>query len=1159
VINRFTAVTVARVMHRRGGIGSWEAPISSAGEAAMPRRGRRASAAGVALVVAAAFLLLSGVARASVVTKTFSTAGCSLWTVPAGVASVSGYAVGAAGDTGGTTLLGLSGGTGGKGDAVSGTISTPTAGPLEVCVDYEGAIGGSLGAGGADAGGGGGDSLVAWNEAPDGVNPNTDPAGVPGLVAGGGGGGGVGGGDGFVTGNGGNAGDPTGGQGTPFGSLGGAGGSVSPQPNATNVTAPAPGEALVYGQYGQPGAGAALSGAGGGGGAGFYGGYGGGYQSGDGAAGDGGGGGGADRCENTAYTSCTKVDSGAGTVHGAGTAPGDAEVVLSYDLPDPTITITTPANGASYALDQGVTENFSCSDPSGITSCSNQVEESSGATLPTFLAGTYSLTVTAKATDGSVATKTVTYSVAVPTESVTTPVAGATYLQGQSVPSSFSCADGAGALGLVTNGCVDQNGNPSGTAIDTSTPGTYTYSVTATSKDGASTSSTVTYYVAQIGVLAPKRSGDSVYTLGEPIGGDFFCTFSFVGQLGSCVDASGNVSGLSVVDTSTAGEHTFKVFASVDGGQPAEVDVPYDVQATQTISWPAQGPVTYGQLPDVLPYGPAVTLAATASSGLPVKYSVVSGPCTVTDFFAVEWLMTASGAGSCVIDADQAGDGVNYSAAPTVQQTITIDQAVMHVDANSVSTPYGTPPTLGYTLRASDFVNGDKPASIGLTGSPVCTSSAGSSPSVGTYPGAITCDPAGMSSPNYAFVAGNSGALTVTAAALESIQLTPSPGSVPAGETVAFTATGTYSDGSTAPLTSGVSWSESSGGTVASIDPSSGVATGVATGTDTMTATDGSISGQAQLTVTAPVLTGLAVNPTSLSLAKGATGPLKVTGAYSDGTSADLTGTVTWSSSNTAVATVSAGIVTAVGTGTATITATDGSESAHAQVTVTDSLAQLVVFTSTQPSGATVGGSYAVSAIGGLSGSPVVFSIDSSSTAGACSVSGASVSFTGTGTCRIDANQAGGNGYAPAPQVGQSFTIAAAPGTGTPTPTPQPSKVVHDATAFKIVSIARHHRELVVVIKVTGSGELAVLATHAIGTIKHDLLVPGASRYAFAYTTRSVAAAGRVSVKISPSAFGLALLGDSRLPHHHHPRLSIAVLFRAPDGGTSFQRKPFLW
>lgn len=93
-------------------------------------------------------------------------------------------------------------------------------------------------------------------------------------------------------------------------------------------------------------------------------------------------------------------------------------------------------------------------------------------------------------------------------------------------------------------------------------------------------------------------------------------------------------------------------------------------------------------------------------------------------------------------------------------------------------------------------------------------------------------------------------------------------------------------------------------------------------------------------------------------------------------------------------------------------------------------LPQAITFSSTVPAAAKVGDSYTVTATGGASGNPVVFSIDPSTSA-VCSIAGATVSLTGVGTCTINANQAGGNAsgtdYSAAPQVQQSFAVAARP------------------------------------------------------------------------------------------------------------------------------------
>ncbi len=70
----------------------------------------------------------------------------------------------------------------------------------------------------------------------------------------------------------------------------------------------------------------------------------------------------------------------------------------------------------------------------------------------------------------------------------------------------------------------------------------------------------------------------------------------------------------------------------------------------------------------------------------------------------------------------------------------------------------------------------------------------------------------------------------------------------------------------------------------------------------------------------------------------------------------------------------------------------------------------------------------------------VTLSVDSSSTAGACAVSGASLALTAPGTCVVNADQAGDSNYLAAPQVQASIAVAAAPATTTTTtPNPNPT------------------------------------------------------------------------------------------------------------------------
>jgi hypothetical protein len=89
----------------------------------------------------------------------------------------------------------------------------------------------------------------------------------------------------------------------------------------------------------------------------------------------------------------------------------------------------------------------------------------------------------------------------------------------------------------------------------------------------------------------------------------------------------------------------------------------------------------------------------------------------------------------------------------------------------------------------------------------------------------------------------------------------------------------------------------------------------------------------------------------------------------------------------------------------------------------------------TAPTSGTVAGSATLSATGGDSPNPVTFSVDTTSGAGVCNMSGtngSTVNYTAVGTCVVDANQAGDADYTAAPQVQQSITVApAVPGAPT--------------------------------------------------------------------------------------------------------------------------------
>jgi 6-phosphogluconolactonase len=156
---------------------------------------------------------------------------------------------------------------------------------------------------------------------------------------------------------------------------------------------------------------------------------------------------------------------------------------------------------------------------------------------------------------------------------------------------------------------------------------------------------------------------------------------------------------------------------------------------------------------------------------------------------------------------------------------------------------------------------------------------------------------------------------------LVSIAVTPATPSIGLGATQQFKATGTFSDNSTQDLTSQVTW-DSATKTVATIS-AAGLATSVAQGTSKITATQGTVSGNTTLTVTAPVAVSIKINPANPTIAVGSTVDFTGVALFSDGSTQPLTGAVAWSSGTAATASIIAtsGISLGLAPGTSTITA----------------------------------------------------------------------------------------------------------------------------------------------------------------------------------------------------------------------------------------------
>ncbi|MFH0899557.1 MAG: Ig-like domain-containing protein, partial [Pseudomonadota bacterium] len=171
--------------------------------------------------------------------------------------------------------------------------------------------------------------------------------------------------------------------------------------------------------------------------------------------------------------------------------------------------------------------------------------------------------------------------------------------------------------------------------------------------------------------------------------------------------------------------------------------------------------------------------------------------------------------------------------------------------------------------------------------------------------------------------------LTVTAALLAGIDVNPYNPTIPAGTTVALNATGHYSDGSAQDITGQVVWSSGSINVAAVSNEAdfAGLVTGGAAGTSVISARLGDKSGSVTVNVTAAILSGIEVLPPDASIANGTRIGMRAIGHFSDGSVRDITGGVSWSSSDSSVAVASnatgeAGVVLALAEGNCVITAT---------------------------------------------------------------------------------------------------------------------------------------------------------------------------------------------------------------------------------------------
>ncbi len=220
----------------------------------------------------------------------------------------------------------------------------------------------------------------------------------------------------------------------------------------------------------------------------------------------------------------------------------------------------------------------------------------------------------------------------------------------------------------------------------------------------------------------------------------------------------------------------------------------------------------------------------------------------------------------------------------------------------------------------------------------------------------ITAALTGMGAPGQVSIV-----LTAAPRVLESISLSPLDASVTVTGNQTYTATGNYSDSTTADLTGTATWAvvnniNGSGGQATNIGASvTATAEGIVKVTATDTTSTPNVTGATYLNIG---LTAISVSPTNPSVPKGTQQQFTATGTFT-GPSLDVTNSVVWASQDTTIAEITSGLpacgscpngglATAHELGTSNITASSGAVNSNTAVlTVIDPVITSVVISPT--------------------------------------------------------------------------------------------------------------------------------------------------------------------------------------------------------------------
>ena len=206
-------------------------------------------------------------------------------------------------------------------------------------------------------------------------------------------------------------------------------------------------------------------------------------------------------------------------------------------------------------------------------------------------------------------------------------------------------------------------------------------------------------------------------------------TVSFTSTTPAICKISGSTASLLTAGTCTI--QASQAGSSVYGAAPT---------ATQSFAVnPLSQTITFTTIsPQAVNTSAGVTLTATASSGLAVSFvSTTPAICTVSGS-----TVTLLALGTCIVQANQPGDGVVYAAAPTVTQSFTVEYANPLTNTNFGVVKIGSPSSViavPITFNAAVTLGSVSVLTEGATGLDFANAGAGTCTTGASYNAGGSC------------------------------------------------------------------------------------------------------------------------------------------------------------------------------------------------------------------------------------------------------------------------------------------------------------------------------------------------------------------------------------------------------------------------------------